>query len=142
MPEFRSRREQLKYKKWKKDGLKSCLFCSIVKGDEQLIKETSLFKVVKNNFPFSLWDTRGVVDHIMVVPKRHINGVYKFNDKELAEFSKLIKSYDKDGYNIYLRTSGSSAKSIDHQHTHLIKLDDKSKKFIFFLRKPLIRWIR
>lgn len=142
MPEFRSRKEQLRYKNWKKRGLDSCLFCSIEKGDDQLIKSTDNFKVVKNNFPFSLWDTRGVVDHIMLTPKRHVSGIARFNPKESAEYVKLIKSYDKQGYNVYSRTAGSSAKSIEHQHTHLIKLDNKSKSLIFFLRRPLIRWTR
>jgi diadenosine tetraphosphate (Ap4A) HIT family hydrolase len=142
MPEFRSRKEQLSYKKWKKDGLKSCLFCSIDKNDDQLIKETANFRVFRNNFPFSLWDTRGVIEHIMLVPKRHVNGISKLNSDESAEFIKIIKSYDRLGFNVYSRTADSSAKSIEHQHTHLIKLDNKSKKLIFFLRKPLIRWVR
>lgn len=63
-------------------------------------------------------------------------------DEEMAEYIKILTKYEKLCYSIYARSPGNTSKSIVHQHTHLIKIDDKSKKWIFYLKKPHVLWIK
>lgn len=92
--------------------------------------------MVKNIFPYDLWDTCGVKEHFMVIPKRHVDTISHFSNQEQKEYIGLIAKYEQSGYSIYARAPGSVAKSVHHQHTHLIKLDNKKKKFVLFIRKP------
>ena len=90
--------------------------------------------IIKNIFPYDIWDDQGVLDHLMVIPKRHIESIGDFNEKELMEYSKIAGQYDKSGYSIYARSFSNSIKSIPHQHTHFIKLDGKHIKALFLLK--------
>jgi len=136
----RSHKSEKEYKKLKKTRAKvdGCVFCKFDKqpGKEEVIKEFTDFWVVENTFPYDIWDDQGVVDHIMVVPKRHMESLGEMNTDEMTEFSCIIGSYDKLGYSIYARSFKNSIKSVPHQHTHLIKLDAKEISFMIYSKKP------
>ncbi|TAL14735.1 hypothetical protein EPN95_01970 [Patescibacteria group bacterium] len=119
-----------------------CTFCKIDKGHKQFVEGTKYFKVIKNQFPYSLWDAQGVSDHLMIVPREHIRSLAELDDKAKVEYVNILQKYEKRGYNIYARAPQSVMKSIVHQHTHLIKPDGPVKKFVLTVRKPLIRIIR
>ncbi len=133
----RKRSLQKRYDKDVKDSPKDlCVFCEIKPNDDQFIDQTKYFMVVKNIYPYSVWDGQGVLDHIMIMPKRHTVAVADFNKNELEDFNQLLQKYDLLDYDFAGRTAKSKGKSIAHQHTHLIKTDGKKKKIIFFNKSP------
>jgi len=136
MSATRSRQEDLIYKAHLARQPKGCSFCAIKKGDAQYIDSTKSFKVIRNIFPYSIWDGQAVADHLMVVPKKHTESLGGLNAAQSSEFIKLIDRYEKQGYNIYARAPQSEIKSIPHQHTHLIKTKGAPKKLLFLMRKP------
>lgn len=139
----RSRKEEIEYHKYqvslKTRGKKECAFCAVDKNSEQYITESRYFKIIRNIFPYSIWDNEVVQDHIMIVPKLHTDKLGALPNGAGNEFLKLIDTYENDGYNLYARAPGSNIKSIVHQHSHLIKPLGKRRKFIFYNKKPYIR---
>lgn len=114
-----------------------CDFCHFKDSLEKTI-EHKYFWIIENLFSYQVWDAHGVSDHLMIVPKRHVIGVSEFTDKEKQEFVTLIADYELQHYSFYARTPSSNAKTIPHQHTHLIKINDEKKSLYFYLRKPHI----
>lgn len=127
MKSFRTRKNQIAYDRYRAalppDAL--CAFCSLKPGDEQFISESTHFKVVRNRFPYDSWDAHKVAEHIMLVPKQHTDTLKDLSFIESKEYIEIISNYEFEGYNIYARTPGSNAKSVIHQHTHLIKFHPK-----------------
>ena len=119
-----------------------CQFCEIKTGSPDLVKESAHFKVIKNIFPYSLWDTQAVADHVMLVPKQHSDSIGNLTAEAAVEFVHLLAEYEGNGYNVYARAPQSSIKTVMHQHTHLIKPTGKSRSFLFYLRKPYLRLYR
>lgn len=116
----------------------TCEFCELTKTHTQTREEYNYFWVIANIFPYDLWDGAGVQDHLMIIPKRHVDTISHFNTKEQSEYIKIIGEYESRGYSIYARARGSSVKSVVHQHTHLISIDNKIRKTIFFRKKPYL----
>lgn len=116
---------------------KNCAFCKIVPGNKQFVEENQTMKVLRNRFSYSIWDGQGVIDHLMIVPKRHANNIGELKAEESLDYLNLVSQYETNGYNLYTRTPKSSIKSISHHHTHLIKLDNKNKRIMFMLQWPI-----
>ncbi len=142
MTATRSRKEEKEYKEFRKTAPKDCPFCNVSTDDEDFIEETEYFVVIKNKFPYSLWDYQGVSSHLMVVPKEHTDNLSKLPGEAAVEFVKIISKYEEKSYNIYARAPSSVIKSVVHQHTHLIKPTGRPKRFVFLLRKPFVRFVR
>lgn len=143
MSATRSRQEELTYKRYLANIDRSiCPFCAVLRSDDQFVEATKSFNVIKNNFPYSIWDGQTVVDHLMVTPKQHTDNLGSMKQGEKAEYVDIIIKYEKRGYNTYSRAPSSVIKSIVHQHTHLIKTDGPTKRFIFLIRQPYIRIVR
>lgn len=85
-----------------------------------------------------MFEGRRVIDHIMVIPKHHRESLADFTDQEKTDQMAIMGDYESRGYNIYARGKGSISRSVDHQHTHLIKLSDKKPSFVFFAERPHI----
>jgi diadenosine tetraphosphate (Ap4A) HIT family hydrolase len=119
-----------------------CEFCQMQPGHPQFVVQTTNFKVVRNLYPYSLWDDHGVVDHLMIIPKEHIHNLSGLSPAVAHEYLQLVAAYEQQGYNIYARAPQSKVRSIAHQHTHLIKSAEQKRKIIFFIRRPYIRWVR
>jgi diadenosine tetraphosphate (Ap4A) HIT family hydrolase len=117
-----------------------CEFCKFSKGSSQFADQTGHFWIIKNIFPYSLWDELGVEDHLLVVPKKHTDTLSSLPDKAAVEFVDLISSYENRGYSVYARAPGNPIKSVLHQHTHLIKSDNRRRKLLIFVRKPHLRF--
>jgi len=77
-----------------------------------------------------------VTDHLMIVPKKHVESLHDLTSKEKIDIIDLIATYEKKGYNVYAREKGNATKSVPHQHTHLIKTKNKRASFVLYLRKP------
>lgn len=134
----RSRKETLKYRQYIKQ-IDGCQFCTFKSNKPPVVGETEHFWIVKNIFPYSIWDEMEVVDHLMAVPKHHTDSLYSLSEKASEDYVKLIGSYENDGYSIYARAPSNKLKSVVHQHTHLIKTKTKRRRFMLYVRKPYIR---
>jgi diadenosine tetraphosphate (Ap4A) HIT family hydrolase len=103
----------------------------------EIIEEHPHSRLIRNRFPYDIWEYHDVVDHLMVVPKRHVRSMSELTDTELAEIAKLLAKFEAKDYNVYARSIDSKHRTVvAHQHTHLIKLDDKSPKLAVFISKP------
>ena len=133
----RSTKQQHEYQRnTNEDQGKGCPFCAMSEGHPQFVRETEYLKVIKNRCPYSLWDDQGVVDHLMIVPKQHIGKLGSLNSEASHEFIRLIDEYEEKGYSFYARAPHSTMRSEPHQHTHLMKLDQKKRKFLLMIRRP------
>lgn len=135
----RTRKEFLKYRKHRKQKDESvCDFCNISKNSAQFVEQTTNFQVIKNAYPYTVWDSISVTDHLMIIPKRHIENLSDLPNSDKVEFVDLIAKYENKGYNIYARSPHSIVKTIPHQHTHLIKPVGRAKKFLLMMKKPYL----
>lgn len=142
MSAIRSRKEEKLYKRYRKKlGTGVCQFCAVGKEDTHYLRASRSFKIIRNIFAYSIWDGQRVVDHLLVIPKKHVDSLGDLSASEASELLKIFNEYEKEGYNVYARAPTSAIKSVIHQHTHLIKTAGAPKKFIFLLRKPYIRII-
>ena len=114
----------------------ACSLCVISDMESQKIDETALFYVIKNRTKYDYWELSNVDDHLMVVPKRHVEGLAGFTDTEKLDYMKILATYETKGFNVYARRLGNPRRSVQHQHTHLIKDDGKEAIFTAYLRKP------
>lgn len=136
MTAYRSRRELLRYQAHRKRVSPSvCEFCALPK--EQVLQTTGQFMIIKNRFPYSIWDGQTVVDHLMVVPKKHTDTLVSFNSSMLIDYFDILKKYEAQGYNVHARAPSSKIKTVVHQHTHLIKTEGRPKRFLLLIRRPL-----
>jgi diadenosine tetraphosphate (Ap4A) HIT family hydrolase len=114
-----------------------CTFC---REDTQtsVLRQADTMFVIPNRVSYDMFEGRKVIDHVMVIPKRHLESIELFNDTEKIEAMSIIGEYEARGYNVYARGVGSVSRSVKHQHTHLIKLTDKPSRLIIYARKPYI----
>jgi diadenosine tetraphosphate (Ap4A) HIT family hydrolase len=82
----RSRKKQLEYLDYlKHDDSTVCSFCIIREGQDQFVEQTKHFKIIKNRFPYSLWDGQTVADHLLVTPLVHRSNLKGMSVEEKAE---------------------------------------------------------
>jgi len=137
MTATRSTKEEYQYRKQRRtEENKACPFCNIKEHDPQFVEETGFLKVIRNRVPYSIWDGQGVVDHLMIVPKVHTDKLGSLGTDAAIDYIDIVTRYESKGYNLYARAPSSNVKSVFHQHTHLIRLDDKERRFLVLLRKP------
>lgn len=144
MTATRSRKQEVNYRKHRRKlGSKnSCEFCELEEGNEQFLGETQHFKILRNIFPYSVWDDQDVVSHLLIIPKIHTDSFKDFAPEMSAEYIDLLAEFEKEQYNSYTRAPKVSTKSVFHLHTHLIKLSGKNKRLVFYARKPYIRFAK
>lgn len=120
----------------------SCDFCQFNISDEQVIHEYKYFWLIKNIFGYDLWDSLDVLDHLMIVPKKHVESIGALTKDAMNEYAAILSNYETKGYSFYARSMGNTSKSVPHQHTHLLKLGTKKKRFFIFLKKPYLLWFK
>lgn len=140
----RSRKHEVNYRRHRRslDPKAGCEFCEINDQHEQFVGETAHFKIIKNIFPYSVWDEQDVVDHLMLVPKLHTDSFTIFSPEISVEYVELLSGFEDKGYSFYTRAANSTAKTVVHLHTHLIKLNGKHKRIVLYARKPYIRFAK
>jgi hypothetical protein len=142
MTATRSRKETKRYKHHQthiEPPGKICAFCAIDKTSNQFLSQTRHFKLLQNIFPYSVWDSQTVVDHLNLAPIKHTDTLSALSSAAAKEYVDIISAYESRGYSIYARAPGSVTKSITHQHTHLIKLSGRKIRFLLFLQRPYRR---
>lgn len=129
---FRTAETVRAYKKYKASLPKDlvCDFCD--ENYTHTIKDYGTFRIVKNRFPYYMWDNWLVDDHLMLIPKRHIHDLKEFNEQERADLMKAMIEYDEAGYCIWIRDQTAGGRSVAHQHTHFIKISQKHVKGMVF----------
>jgi diadenosine tetraphosphate (Ap4A) HIT family hydrolase len=130
---YHKRSTKKKYASYPKP--KVCAFCDASLAADS-IKETKHAYVIPNRTFYDHWETRTVKDHLMVVPKAHIETFAELSDEAKIDIMTLIGEYESGEYNIYARALTSPTRSVRHQHTHLIKTSSKAGRAIFYLKKP------
>jgi len=113
-----------------------CEFCNFSVEQDQVLETSKNFWVVKNIFPYDIWDTAGVKNHLMIVPKRHVDSIAHFTPAERQDYMSNLAKYESKGFSIYARAATNKIKSVAHQHTHLIETDNHIKRYLFFISKP------
>ena len=109
------------YKEYQANAPSKCPFCYL--GDREITQEFEHFNILCALFPYTEWDSRPVVEHLMAVPKQHRELFDEFNDEEAKEILHIMTIYEKQGYSVYARAPKDTTRSVAHQHTHLILLE-------------------
>ncbi len=135
---------QRKTYKWyqQRKKLPGCPFCDPDEISYRIREETDLFYVILNNPPYYVWENHRVVEHLLVIPKRHADTLNDFTDEELLEYGRITGRYETNDYSVYARSDTSPRRSVTHQHTHLIKVDRKQPSFSVYVRKPYVLFHR
>lgn len=146
---YRNRTHHYKYERHlaqrrqqNKHPIDNCMFCDSNEIDDQIIEQTKYFKIIRNKYPYNIWDQQRVTDHLMLVPHAHTDAIASLTQEARLEFIKQISQFEEKGYHVYARATKSAMKSIPHQHTHLIKCVGKPTKMAFYLLKPYINFQR
>lgn len=125
------------YKKLNKadTNLSVCTFCNEI-GGPNIIAENKTMFVIPNRVSYDIFEGRRVTEHFMVIPKRHVETIAEFTDKEKIDQMTIAGEYEANGFNVYARGVGSVTRSVKHQHTHLIKADNNKPKVFMYVAKP------
>lgn len=135
-PSNRTRAGQSEYDAYMKKSANdaSCAFCS---EDRVVVKDSfDLFRVLENRFKYDVWDDHKVLEHIMLVPKRHLTMIADMDEGEKKQYVDLLSRYESEGYTIYSRAPVDVTRSVDHLHTHLLKIGKNRAKAMVYIRKP------
>jgi diadenosine tetraphosphate (Ap4A) HIT family hydrolase len=130
---YHFRKDHKRYNSFPKP--KDCSFCE----DDftgRIIEETDHAIVTANRVAYNLWELRNVLEHYMIVPKRHVHELQELNDAAQLDIMHLIAKYEAAGYNIYARAANNNQRSVHHQHTHLIKTANGRIRGSLFIKKP------
>jgi diadenosine tetraphosphate (Ap4A) HIT family hydrolase len=122
-----------------KDKLRSeCTFCT-EETRENIIDENETMFIVPNRVSYDLFEGLRIDDHLLIIPKRHIKTLEELTVKERQDFAELLIRYEGKGYSFYGRGITNINRSVKHQHTHLLKIDDHKKtRLQLYLDKPYV----
>lgn len=138
---FRPRSIEKAYLKLPKSS--KCPFCNLEDKianpyPRRIIKETKSMLVMNAMFPYMIWEYHDVLDHLMVVPKRHVSSMHELDAKERQEMMDIFCEFEAQGYAVYARPPQSARRTVSHIHEHLIKIADKKPRGALFLKKPYV----
>lgn len=103
-----------------------CPFCN--DATRNLVAEHEGLYVLRNNFPYEVYDGRGVKEHLMIVPKKHSPQFSDFSDQVIKEYWRVLSEYHASGYSSMTRSATDSGRSVPgHLHTHLFLYFTDSK---------------
>lgn len=129
---YRLAKKELLYRKsLEKNG--GCYFCDPIAN---VIENYDNFFIMKNNFPYDIWDYIKVSKHLLLVSKKHFTNLDEFSKSLLVEYANIIQKYSRVGYDIFTRSSNSKIKTQPHFHTHLIKTAGKRVQEINYEAHP------
>ena len=122
-----------------KDKVSSgCTFCREIADKSRVIYENDTMFIIPNRVSYDMFEGRRVLEHYMVIPKRHVETLADFTDQEKIDQMTIAGEYEEKGFNVYARGKGSVSRTVEHQHTHLIKLVDKRSRFVLYAQKPYV----
>jgi diadenosine tetraphosphate (Ap4A) HIT family hydrolase len=112
-----------------------CPFCDESQR-KNAVRETEHAYVMPNRVSYDHWESRDVIDHLMVIPKQHVKSFAELSDAAKIEIMSLIGEYEAGDYNVYARARTSPTRSVAHQHTHLIRTAVRPGRLMLYLRRP------
>ena len=136
MYHYRKNRQNYTHNNSDDKKLGTCTFCNEVVKGTNIVEEGKTMFVIPNRVFYDVFEGRKVLDHRMIIPKRHLESFEDFTSEEALEMLQTSAKYEKEGYDVYARGVGSIGRTVKHQHTHLIKTDNKPTKALFYIRKP------
>lgn len=107
------------YQDYRKTCTTVCGFCSATVNE--VVEVCGTMAVIVNRWPYAAWDGMHVVDHLMVIPARHLLGKQEFTEQEATDWWKVAAEYESRGYSVYTRSPDNASRSMAHLHTHLIR---------------------
>lgn len=108
------------------DGNLPCPLCEDI-ANRKVLFSTKTMHIMKNDYPYYMFDDLVVKAHIMLVPKRHISQFSEFNRGEMVDYWKILQKLSDQGYNSMTRATGNHRRSVPgHLHTHLIQLHERT----------------
>lgn len=116
-----------------------CPFCNLA---DRAIHETPTMTVIENKVFYDWWDEAQVTEHLMLIPKRHVETVSGLDPAEREEYLDIIAKYENRDYSFYSRAPDNGARTQPHLHTHLIKTDKTKDRFMLIIRDLGIRFVR
>ena len=100
-----------------------CIFCKIVAGEipADIVFETDKIVAFRDINPQA-------PNHILVVPRKHIDSVEKLENDDLDLMGELVLSSKKianklgigNGYRLVINNGSDGGQEIDHIHLHLL----------------------
>lgn len=103
---------------WKESiWIENCPFC---KEEEKntVVKNFKFWKILKNLYPYN-----GIKNHLLLIPKRHIEHTKFLNKEELEELPEIYDFIEKyfswENYFSFIRET-NGWKSIKHIHYHFL----------------------
>lgn len=118
-----------------------CPFCllkhPILNPDGRTITEKTKYAlVIDNKFAYDAWEGFRVIEHLMLIPKRHVDSLADLTKAERADIMDLYCKYEAAGYNIYSRAPNSSVRTHTHVHTHFIKIEGQGAAHYEYIKEP------
>ena len=113
----------------------SCTFCRHSTLEKIIDQNDSMF-VVANRVSYDVFEGKGVLEHLLMVPRRHVESLDELTDREKLDAMTMIGQYESNGYSVYARAVGSTTRSVAHQHTHFIKQEASQARIMLYMKKP------
>src|SRR5690606_28572825 len=77
----------------------SCPFPSCQgRNGQMILRENDTMYVIANRVPYDMFEGRRVEDHLMVIPKRHVETIADFTDQEMIDQMTIIGEYESQRY--------------------------------------------
>lgn len=114
----------------------SCPFCAIQADD--IVAETSQMYVIKNRVAYDYFEGVPVLDHLMVIPKRHVKSLSEMTDAEKVDYVSTLGEFEKTDYGVYSRAANSAIRSVEHVHTHVLKIPGRRVGWQLYVEKPYL----
>ena len=97
-----------------------CVFCEVLAGDALFLRGDH-FAAFFDAFPVS-------PGHLLVVPLRHLESFFDFDEEEAEELYGFVarckkvldKEFAPDAYNLGVNAGRSAGQTVMHAHIHLI----------------------
>jgi len=132
---FHYRKNYLKYRNLNSAKTINCSFCED-DFSNRLVEETESAYIVHNRVSYDLWESREVIEHLLVVPKAHVTGFAEMTTDVQLDLMDIFGRYEAKGYHVYARGQGNESRTQHHQHTHLIRTKQDLVRLEFALSKP------
>ena len=129
-----------KYRQKNQNSPKNYNFYERVKSERGIVEDLEFFIVAKNLFSYQIWDGFEVREHLLVIPKRFVEGINEFSKQEFDEFQKILAKYEAKGFSIYARAPKNKSKTVMHQHTHLILHSNRRLKWLISKQGKFLWW--
>lgn len=112
-----------------------CVFCAQINDDDRVTKmevfEDDFLLVELNIFPYN-------TGHLMVVPKRHVNGLSDLEGEERNRLFAMVQKVEElqkevvepAGIDVGINIGEAAGESIPHLHVQLVPIYEKDRGFM------------